>query len=443
MVTKPRREEIKRVLGSNPRLVRAFENLFDQGEQTPNDLQDLDSLLSMRVPSVDVITPNDLRGLNGGKTYYISDKYDFPMASSGVITLENNAVYIINAAVDLEGDRIVCGENNSLIGWGANVSRLTSTGLAVSTALITSTSTILARFLEFYDVDTCLDLLGSTGDFIDWIGVNFNNIPTIGTIQDYDNAIFINLGVISSANWTFDGTIGTVAFDNSLFIGRESEKTIIIPSTMTVSRRFRVNFSAFVTPSGGTGIDFDVAAVVPDESYILFQCNFGGSGTNIAGVTNTDNKSLFSDNIGVTDTAEISNYYMNANATATVIGTAGVAVKVAGTTTDGPLTQKFSNAVTNRAEYTGAVTRNFSVQVLVAVTSGNNKVVALYVAKNGTTQPQSVGRATTDMGGRAKSLASVGVFELATNDYIEVWVANETDTTNVTVEDLHVLVKEI
>lgn len=143
------------------------------------------------------------------------------------------------------------------------------------------------------------------------------------------------------------------------------------------------------------------------------------------------------------DAPGISNYYMNGNATATTIATAGVAVKVAGTTTSGSLTQKFSNSVANRAEYTGGNTRTFQINVQAAVTSGSSKVIGLYVAENGTAQPQFVGRATTSAGGRAESMSSSGVFELATNDYLEVWVANETDTASVTVEDLNVLVTEV
>lgn len=384
---------------------------------------------------------NDWRRLTMSEVIFVQGPEDFPDPVAGVITLPDNTVYSLCGTVDLLGDRIVAGRNTVIVGQSTSTCTLQSTGLT-GTALITSNYTITFRHITL-TADVALDLDGSTGEAIDWLAVNFTDCPTVGTIKNYDNAIFINLGVLNSANWTFDGTIGTVAFDNTILSGRASQKTIIIPSTMVFTRRFRINFSAIVTPSGGTGIDFSTSATVPVESYILFECNFGGAGTAIAGVTNTDNKALFSGNIGVPDTSEISNYYMNGNATATTIGVAGVAVKVAGTTTSGSLTQKFSNAVTNRAEYTGAVTRTFQIDVLAAVTSGNNKVIALYVAENGTTQPQSVGRATTNAGGRAESMASSGVFELVTNDYLEVWVANETDTTSVTVEDLHVLVTEV
>ena len=440
----PTRDQLARIAQGDLRLLKALELLFQSsGQQIPDDISTLETAPNngLRALAGQKTKQDSIAAIESGQIVFVSDMYDFPAAVSGVITLEANTIYTVTCDVDLLGARLVIPTNVVIEGWGPSVSFLSSTGLT-GTALLTSSFGITLRHIDI-SADVALDLNGSAGQFMDWLTVNFTDCPTVGTIQNYDNTIFINIGLINSANLTFDGSIGTVAFDNSLLSGRTGEKTIIIPATMTFTRRLRINFCAFVTPTGGTGIDFSTSAVVPVENYILFECNFGGAGAAIAGVTSTDNKALFSGNIGVTDTAEISNYYMTANATATTIAIVNTPVKAAGTTTSGAITQKFSNATTNRAEYTAAVTRTFEVDARLSCTSGNNNVLACYVAKNGTVQTQSVGRGTANAGGRAEHLSALGVFELTTTDYVEVWVENQTGANAITVEDLHVLVTEI
>ena len=59
------------------------------------------------------------------------------------------------------------------------------------------------------------------------------------------------------------------------------------------------------------------------------------------------------------------------------------------------------------------------------------------IAKNGTVVAQSIGVSTSNSGGRAESLYCAAIIELVTNDYIEVFVENQTDTANITVENLN------
>jgi len=68
---------------------------------------------------------------------FINKKDDFPSPSNGIITLEDNITYFITSTIDLEGDRIVCGENTCLIGGSSENCRIKSTGL-LNTSLITS-----------------------------------------------------------------------------------------------------------------------------------------------------------------------------------------------------------------------------------------------------------------------------------------------------------------
>lgn len=71
-------------------------------------------------------------------------------------------------------------------------------------------------------------------------------------------------------------------------------------------------------------------------------------------------KALFSNCDGISNSSEISQYYMNNNATATVIAATGTPVKIAGTTTSATITSKFTNT-DNRATYMGSQTKIFKI----------------------------------------------------------------------------------
>jgi len=117
-----------------------------------------------------------------------------PTPVSNVITLADNTTYLFLGTVDLLGNRLVGGQNTTLIGESSEVSRITSTGLGVSVPLLTTDYTTPIQRITFEDVDTGIDIDGArsgTTVALDWSGVNFRNIPNVGTIAECDNWIYI------------------------------------------------------------------------------------------------------------------------------------------------------------------------------------------------------------------------------------------------------------
>lgn len=372
--------------------------------------------------------------------YTIKSRFDFPDAVSNIVTLEDNATYFIADTIDLAGDRLVAGQNTTIIGGSSENCILKSTGLT-GTALLTSEWTLPIRHIAI-EANVAIDLnaTGNANQALDWYGVNFLNCPTIGTITNYNNFINFGSAFLDSANMTFDGTIGTIAFNQSLISGVAGQSSIIIPSTLTIERRFRVIYSSFVVPSTATGISFSDTATVPNQGYILDTVNFSGAGTYKTGPDYLDNKTLFVNSIGIENTREVSQYYMNGNATTTTITTAGVAVKVAGATTSASMTAKFTNT-NNRATYTGSVTRTFKVFATMSLSSGNNQKIGCYIAKNGTIIPESETYSDTTGNGDLFNAGIQALVQLATDDYIEIFVENDTATTNILVTDLNVIIE--
>ena len=365
-----------------------------------------------------------------------------PQPVSGVIALADNTTYFFTTTIDLLGNRLVCGQNTTILGGSSENCRIKSTGLT-GTALITSAWSLPIRSISFEaDIVFNLNANGNASQALDWFGVNVIDSNTVGTIANYTNFIASDCGFLNTQGLTFDGSIGTVGFAQCIFDCRTSGTMIIIPSTATITRRFRIIYSAFVVLSGETGINVSTSATIPVEGYILDTVNFSGGGTYTTGVAYTDNKALFSNNRGINNSAEIAYYTMTANATATTIANIGVAVKVAGTTISQAITQKFTNT-NNRATYTGAITRAFSVSAVLSCTSGNNNQIGIYIAVNGTIATETEVYITTGGSGRAEGGKVQGIFELATNNFIEIFVENATGANNITVTDLSVIVEAL
>lgn len=377
----------------------------------------------------------------------VTEKADFPAPVSGVITLSAGATYFILGDIDLTGDRLEAGGIVTILGTSSETASITSTGLGASTPLLTSRYTMPVRFVTFKDVGTGIyidDNAGANAPLaIDWLGVNFNNVTTVGEIGTIDNFVYDTGAFLEAQGLSFTGTVGTAAFSNSLFAGDGSAANIIeIASTATFTRRFRIIYSSVVAFSSTVGLNVNVSATIPVEGYILDTVNFSGGGTYIIGVQFDDNKSRWDNNRGVTNSAAISNYFMNGNATATTISAIGTEVKVAGTTTSSAITQRFTNT-DNRATYDGVIQRDFKVSAVFSVESGNNNEVGAYIAKNGTTIAASEIYVTTNAGGRAEAGFCQTIIDLNQNDYIEIFVENNTSTSDITATELNVIVEAI
>jgi len=379
---------------------------------------------------------------NIGKLQVVNHVSDLPLASGGAITLADNVTYFFVGTIDLLGSRLLAGVNTCLIGGSSENSRIKSTGLA-GTALVTSNYSLPMRNITI-EADVALNLDGDgTTTALDWFGVNFTDCPTIGTVKDYTNFIMTDCAFLNSANLTLDGTIGTVGLLQCLFDGRAGQQTFILPSSLVITRRFRVIYSAFVVLSGETGLNVSNTASIPVEGYILDTVNFSGGGTYTTGLGFSDNKSLWLNCRGVANSASIAQMTMSANATITVITTPGVAVKAAGTTTLRAISQRFTMPSSNRLTYGGAIQRDFKCLAVATFTGGVNDKIGIYIALNGTVLPESEIYATANAAGRAENIVCQTIVNMVQNDYIEIFVENDSDADDIVVTDLNVIVEAL
>jgi hypothetical protein len=319
---------------------------------------------------------------------------------------------------------------------------LKSTGLNANTALLTSNYSLPLRNISItHGTALNLDGTGNPTAAIDWFGVNFTDCATVGIIKSYSNFIMSDCALLSSANMTFDGTIGTVGFSNCLFSGIAGQTTLNFPSTLTITRRIRAIYSSFIAFGGATAIFVSPSVVIPTEAYILDTINFSGGATYTGGLDYTSNKSLFSNCNGIVNSSAIAQMHFNNNATATVVGGANTFVKITGVTIPNEINQKF-NHDNNRLTYTGGINRSFKVSAVCSVSANNGQLVTVRVAKNNTTLTDSESQATISANGRFENLKCQTIIEMTNGDFVELFLSNSANT-NVTAQELNVIIEAL
>ena len=374
--------------------------------------------------------------------HFITGPSCFPEPVSGVITLETNHSYFILNHVDLLGLRIVCAVDNVIEGVSSENCSLTSTGLGVGVALVTSQFTLILKNITFIDVDTCLDLdatIPVDDQVIDWFAVNFENIPNIGSVDNYSNFIFSYGAFLSSANLEFFNIAGTVGFNDTLFVGISAGGPLLMfDDNEVITRRIKIKDSAFVVLD--TGIDVSVLATVPNQGYIIDSCNFSGPGTFLVGVQSTSNKDFFSKNFGIANSRSAGGFHITVPIL-TVL-TLNTWTKVLGTTALSLETQKFTDSgLSNHLLFTGTIEDIFFCTYTTALSGSNGKDIQVGVSINGADpEIDTLSISTTDSACKVVSNSTSFFHDLKENDTIELWVMNLSDSTDVTFSQISISV---
>ena len=375
----------------------------------------------------------------------IEVKEDLPDSVNNTITLVDNVTYLFVTDVDLMGDKIECGVNNVILGYSSENCSITSTGLAVGTSMIESSNTTVIRYISFKDVDTCFEFDGGGNVMaLDWTGVNTYNIPNIGTFTNFDNIVFKVCAFIDSSNLNVSDSFDSFVMTDTICTGGTGTLINFLPNTVC-NRRIRIQDSPFVTYGTANGINVDPTVSIGNEQYILNSINFSnvGTGSSLTGLDYTSNKSEFSGNSGIINSAKFANYYATNNSNVTTIPSRDTPVVANIVTTFNPVSQKFA-FTNNRATYTGGVQGFFKVQATCSITANsNNDQISVYIAKNGVLVNQSVVTTTSDSRNRLQNVTLFTPLELDPNDYVEIWVENNTDASNITVTSCNTLVESL
>jgi hypothetical protein len=363
---------------------------------------------------------------------------DFPAPVDGVITLVPTTVYEINGTIvltskiNLNGSLITGMDavNDKLVYTPSTGELFTGSG-AGNLRLVTLTAS--AAGAKLFNVDGG----NANKNFIvqNCYILGCNNIGVIkgfaGTVFFQTVAFFYNTNGITFEN------LNNLLLSNMLWSQTNSNTFETYTGTFNVIQKIAGAMQPMAA-SSGTAINVSgVTSIASGEIKVVF---FTGNGTYISGAFS---KQWEVESTGLStekDDVASGNLYLTTPVTTTFSG-ANQPVKVEATTTAVGLF-RVTSPVSNQLRYEGTKTRRFTVTASLSATATSaNKYYSFYIYKNGVKMPESEQAMRLSTGVDKGSLTLSCTVELANNDYIEVWAANTSDASSITVETLNLAIK--
>lgn len=362
---------------------------------------------------------------------------DFPAASGGIITLVAGTLYEVNGTIvltnkinlngcylvgrDANNDKLIYTPSSGELFTGTKggtIRSLTlvanSTGAKLFNLDMASTENFLVRDVI---IASCKDVGLVKGGYIVFFSViNYSGNSSGITYQDNANLFLDNTAWFPTNSGTFEKITGT--FDIIEKLG---------------------GFSQPMSATSGVALDITGLTTI-NEAGNLKNTAFMGTGTRVNG---TFSKKWEVESSGINtekDDVSTGNLYLTASTNTTFSGT-DIPTKVLGTTTPVSLF-RVSSPANNRLTYTGTKSKRFQVIGSLSVTSqAANKYFSFYIVKNGVVLPESKQAMRLSSGVDKGSVTLSCTIQLAANDYVEVWVENNSDNSYVTVETLNLAIK--
>ena len=431
-------------------------------------------IITSDIRTTHIITNSlDLAGMS-----FISSPSDFNSDNSTIegnsIVLKEGYSYYLTRIVDLQGKKIKAAPLSAITGNSLETSGLKSTGLDSSEYLLTSNCTFTCNNVKFLatGLEKAVDFVSSDGQStLDWHFVNFVDFDDMGRIINFDNCIFDTIGFLNSGPLEFnnayinvsdiptyynilgsdltitdpsdiqvrlnegDASFGTISFTDTLFSPKNGNDALTFPKSTLISRRFRATYSSFVN-LGGVSIDVSSDAIIPVDSFILDTINFSGFGT-FETLGFNDNRSNYSNCKGIVNTSNgLGAFYFNNNASITTITNSSDYFEIVGTGIPSEFNQRYIVSDTH-VTYVGALENPIRILATISISSGNNKVFDFAIFKNDDIILNSEVATTTSGAGRSENISTFGTTLVEPSDVFTVKIRNTTDTTDVTVEELH------
>jgi hypothetical protein len=234
---------------------------------------------------------------------------------------------------------------------------------------------------------------------------------------------------------TYENTT-TLLLDNTAWFPTNSGTFEKMVGTFGVIEKLG-GFSHPLSPA--TALDISGLTSLTDAGT-LKNTAFMGTGTKVSGTFSGKWEVEASGLTTEKDDVATGNLYLTSATSTNFLG-ANIPTKVLCSTTAVGLF-RVGSSTDNRLVYQGNKTRRFAVMGSVSViSSAANKYFSFYIFKNGVMMPESEQAMRLSTGVDKGSLTITCTIQLSTNDYIEIWAANTSDASSMTVETLNLTIK--
>lgn len=370
--------------------------------------------------------------------------------------IDSTAEYFIDGIIDLTGITIEVPSTGIYIrGYNFDISKLINNevGYTMFTSPVGGSGNILFDdiAIEVTGLNSKVyDLLANTGfEAIELNKVNYNNCTSLGEINNYRQGLEIGTGrfggtpsLTMSGAWNGFRITTSIArlIDNAM-----TEPIFKAGLGLSMSGRFLTDINidlgttaalADFSPSNFTGSDkFEIEKALISRGGVFNPMD----ATILPNISSTDKESLFIDNIGITNTHKGGKLNITAETTTNIIS-AGAYVDLDGTWTSSDL-DHFDSPSNGQLRYLDDTPKAYKLKSAIVLDGGANDEcgVRVVVFRNATLTDEVICtqlRLIDNLqGGRDVAYFNIDCrFDLYTNDYVRLQVANITGTTDVTAE---------
>ena len=368
---------------------------------------------------------------------FVALESEFPVQDATTITLESKVVYIISAAIST-AKRFIVEDAAVLTSFNifGHVLEYTGTG----SMFTGSDASFTIREIQISHPNA------QGFSFTDTIGNTFLYVnDSVRTVSGAKYGTFNNMQTVfitgsSSLDMddgvTLTGANQSLVSFNQFFMQSTSASFIGADLGTSIALTWEFTDLILVGPAGSIGIKgaASSANVTAGAEATVTGGNFANVTTPLSGITVDDIRWSFSDNAGISDSLEDGLLSFNGSVTETTITTINTPV-IVNATWAVIRSSKFTGTTGGRLTYNGqrAITVPIDVAIGIISVGGGSIDVSIYLAKNGSVITAS--KTTVAISGTTQRTLSIPWQDsISTNDYYEIYVENNSGTTNVIVE---------
>jgi hypothetical protein len=386
----------------------------------------------------------ELEVANGRDNYtLVKSISDLPTPSGGVITLNSGWVYEVNGAItipysiNLNGAEIYGydHEEDQLIYSGTGNFIISTEGGALERLTIATTSAAGKTLFDLSDATKSKVIKIRDSYVIGW--------GSIGTISGHFIVYMDLLGFMNNLDGITYDSVEDLFIMKQLWFSSNSGTYITLQGTFD---DVTINGGLFEVSSGSVGLDVTSTPTIETTAHASGGITFAGAGTYVLPIATATSPSFTKkwevEGAGIItekDETATGAIYINTPAT-TTISAQNIPTKVNGATTATNLFRFDTNGQSNRLRYIGTKTRFFQINVTFSLQGGKNDIYAFYIYKNGVRVP-SIYVLNKISNNDVGAASMTGTVEMATNDYLELWVEDLNDNGDCEINAMNFIVK--
>jgi len=370
------------------------------------------------------------------KTVFVYQKSDLPTPAAGVITLADDTEYRFLNDVSIGTDRFALGENTVLSATDEDLIAVSYTGAATMMTILDQVSNNFNGITFNCTSGTFIDFDSTVGTDSFYMSNCNVNCASFGDFNNVSICFMKESQIVATTQgMTFTGSCGllyaaielydlsTAVAAKAIDLGTSTWNYINLENLV-----FNMQGASSYCISGATGD----ANLNSGGFGIVTKCHQLGAGTFLENISPFDNQWEFALN---TNAVNSNNLCLVTHGGATITISASSTPVIIGATWNTEASHRFTTTTGGRWTYTGKGAQlSFTASITGQRAASGSDTYRFYLYKNGVQIANSiVSRIFTNADG---NVSLIWADDVATGDYYELWVENQTGTADFTVSAL-------